>query len=175
VARTLGTEKPTNATNQRSIGRCERKTGMARDGREFRERRHVNEPIATHFDREIVTAVFAFRAYLRRYPPRRRVIEQQRFDHRLQQVDQIVVPPHVRELVREDGLQLLVRQTGQGCRGKQDDRLQPAHQRRRGNRTRLEDADRSTQPQARRDAGGSRFHRWRHGVDGAACEPPGED
>ena len=40
-------------------------------------------------------------------PPDRRVVEEQRLDQRLQQVDQIVVAADVRELVREDGLELV--------------------------------------------------------------------
>jgi hypothetical protein len=35
------------------------------------------------------------------------MVKEQRFDERLQQVDQVVVPSNVRQLVREDCLELL--------------------------------------------------------------------
>ncbi len=51
-----------------------------------------------------------------REPPHGRVIEQQRLDQRLQQVDEIVVAADVRELVRENRLELLRRQAGERAR-----------------------------------------------------------
>ena len=63
--------------------------------------------IAAQADGEIVAAVLALGANPPRQPPDGRVIEQQRLDERLQQVDEIVVPADVRELVRQDRLELL--------------------------------------------------------------------
>ena len=46
-------------------------------------------------------------AHLPRDPPHGGMIEEHRLDHRLQQVHEIVVTPHVRELVRENRFELL--------------------------------------------------------------------
>ena len=97
---------------------------------ELGERRRVGHRIAAQAHREIVAAVLALDADPARQPPHRRVIEQQRLDERLQQVDEVVVTPDVRELVREDRLELVRRQAGQRARRQQDDRLQPADHRR---------------------------------------------
>jgi hypothetical protein len=59
---------------------------------------HVDHAIA-HGHREVVAAVLALGAHLPRHPPHGRMVEEQRLDHRLEQVHQIVLPPHVRQLV----------------------------------------------------------------------------
>ena len=101
---------------------------------EVGQRARVGVRIAAQADREIVAAVLALGANPPRQPPHRRVVEQQRLDQRLQQVDEIVVAADVRELVGEDRLELLRREPGQRARRQQHHRPQPADHRRHGHR-----------------------------------------
>ena len=93
-----------DTSDQRPISRCQRKAAMARNRCQFCQRRDIDQPVAAHFHRHIVTAVFPFLSHLSGYPPHRGVIEQQGFNHRLQQVDQVIVAPHVCQFVRQDRL-----------------------------------------------------------------------
>jgi hypothetical protein len=86
------------------------------------ERSRVGVRIAAQAHREIIAAVLALDPDSARYPPDRRMIEEQRLDERLQQVDDVVVPPDVRELVRENRLELVWRETGKRARRQQNDR-----------------------------------------------------
>ena len=71
------------------------------------ERARVQEHVARQgHDRRVVARVLPLGAQAAREPPRRRVVEEQDFRRRLQKVDQVVVAPYVRQLVREHGLQL---------------------------------------------------------------------
>ena len=135
---------------------------MTGDRRQLGQRGDVDQPIAAHVHGEIVAAVFALGADLRRHPPHRRVIEQQRLDHRLQQVDEIVVTADVRELVREDRLQLLGRQARERRRRQQHHRLHPADQRRHHDRARFDDRDGAAKLQSLGDHAGGGDDRRRH-------------
>src|SRR2546429_5685529 len=83
--------------------------------------------VAAHGDGEIVAAVLAFFAHLLRHPPHRRVVEQQGLDHRLDEVDEIVVSPHVGQLVREQRVELQRGESRQRACRKEDHRAQPPH------------------------------------------------
>jgi hypothetical protein len=93
------------------------------------ERAGVGQDIARDRDREIVAAVFAFRADLRGDPPDGRVIEEHRLHHALQQVNQIVVAANVRELMRQQRLHVLRRQAAERSHRREDDRPQPSEHR----------------------------------------------
>ncbi len=93
---------------------------------EIREGLRVRIGIAAETDRQVVAAVFALDPDGTRQPPYGRVIEQQRFDERLDQVDEVVVAPHVREFVGEDRFDLGRRQSGERAHGQQHDGLEPA-------------------------------------------------
>ena len=56
---------------------------------------------------DIVTAVSAFDPDAAGHPPDGRVVEEQRFDDVLEQIDQIVVSTDVRQFVYQDGLELI--------------------------------------------------------------------
>src|SRR5438067_959223 len=77
-------------------------------------------------DGEIVAAVFALVANAIGNPPHRRVIEHQRLDERLHQIDEEVVAADVRELVRKNHLDLLGRETRERRGGEKNHRTQPA-------------------------------------------------
>ena len=104
VHRSLAAENAPHAIEQRPVGGREREATMAGQRGELSERRGIHQSIAAHFHRQIVTAMFPLGANLRRHPPRGGVVEQQRFNHRLQQVDEIVVTADVGKLVRENGV-----------------------------------------------------------------------
>ena len=98
----------TRPTSEPSVAASANAAALHR--RQLGERRDIDQAIAADRDRQIVAAVLALGAHFGRHPPHGRVIEEQRLDDRLQQVDEIVVPPHVRELVRENRFELLRRQ-----------------------------------------------------------------
>jgi hypothetical protein len=93
---------------------------------ELGQRPRVRDAIAAEGDGEIVAAVFALGPGLARQPPHARMVEEQRLDRGLHQVGEIVVPPHVRQLVSENRLQLVWRQPGERARWHEHHRLEPA-------------------------------------------------
>jgi hypothetical protein len=133
VRRPLTAKDAANAAKERAVSRGKRESTMGCDRHQFRQRRHIQKAIAAYFDRKIVAAVLAFFPHLRRYPPHRGVIEQQRFNHGLQKINQVVVTTDVRELVGEDRLQLFRREAGKGRGREQHHRFYPTNQGRYGN------------------------------------------
>ena len=92
---------------ERSVGCAEREERrLPPKLLETNERLHVAFPIAARGHSQVVAAVFAQDAQLVRNPPHGRMVEEQGFDDRLNQVHEIVVPPHVCELVRQDRFEL---------------------------------------------------------------------
>ena len=86
----------------------------------------IRHPIPTHLHRHIVATMLALDSHLRGDPPNGRVIEEQCLGDALQAVDEVVVSSHVRQLVRNDGVELIGRQASErGCREEQC-RLQPS-------------------------------------------------
>ena len=79
---------------------------------------------------DVIAAVFPFLADLGRDPPDRGVIKQEGLDPDLDEVDQIVVPPDVRELVGQECIDLRSREPGERTGGQENDRPQPADDRR---------------------------------------------
>ena len=73
---------------------------------ELGERARIAERIARTSDHQIVTAVLALLAHHARYPAHDGVIEEQRFDDHLQEIDEVVVAPHMCELVHHDELEV---------------------------------------------------------------------
>src|SRR5450631_2398691 len=86
----------------------------------------ICERIATDRHGHIVATLFALGANVPRHPPDRRVVEQQGFGHALQNVNQKIVPPDVRELMQQQRLQMLSRQTAERPYWDQYHRTQPA-------------------------------------------------
>src|SRR2546427_6346499 len=82
--------------------------------------------IAAHPDCQIVAAVLALFPDAARYPPHRRMIEEQRLYDALDDVHEVVVAAHVSQLVCEQHLELLRRQTRERTSGHEDHRTQPA-------------------------------------------------
>ncbi len=120
-------DQPLHAMDQRSIRRRQR---QARSGGPHAlhvdERRRVQARVTAHPHDEIVAAVLTLITHTSRHPPDRGMIEEERFDHALQHIDQVVVATHVRQLMGEQNLELLRREAGERARRYEDDRPQPA-------------------------------------------------
>jgi hypothetical protein len=156
---------PAHALEQRtSVRRHGQRETFGAQLLEARERPRVLERVAAHGDREVVAAVLALHAHAARDPPHGRVVEQQRLDDRLQQVDEEVVPPDVRELVRQDHLELRRRQPGHRARRKKDRRAHEPDHRGHGHRRGLEQAHEPLYAQRRAETA----RRILHGV-GRGC------
>ena len=96
---------------------------------ERRERAGVHDAIGADGDDDVVAAELAFEADAPRQPPDGRVIEEQRLDRALEEIDQVVVPPDVRQLVRENRVELGRREAGQHARRNDNRRTDPADER----------------------------------------------
>ena len=66
---------------------------------QLRQRARIRERIARDRNGHIVAAQFALGAKVPRHPPDRGMVEQQSFGDALQHIDQIIVPPDVRQLM----------------------------------------------------------------------------
>ena len=126
-------EQPAHAPDERAIGRRQRRARHRGHRGKVGERGHVLHPIA-HADRHIVATVFPLAADFARHPPDGGMVEQQRLDNRLQEVDDVVVAPDVRQFVGEKRLDLRRREARQGRRRQQHHGLQPANENRNGHR-----------------------------------------
>ena len=118
------------------------------------KRRHVGGPVAADADGDIVTAVLALGPDAARDPPDGGVIEQNRLDEALQQVDQVVVSAEVGDLVGEDGLNVRRGQSRQHAHRHQHRGTQDTHRHGSGEPGRFEQADRSGQAQLPGDPSG---------------------
>ena len=151
-------EQPPDPLQQRSAGRREHQiAGCRTQPFELGERRCVRDRVAAQAHGEIVAAVLPLGANPPRQPPHRRVIEQQRFDDGLEEIDDVVVTPDVGELVREDGFHLVRREAGHGAGRQQHDRLQPADDGRHCNARRLQQPDRAADVQPAHQAARGRL------------------
>ncbi len=109
----------------------------------------VMQAVLADVDHQIVAAVFALGADLARYPPDGRVIEQERFDGRLNQVDQVIVPANVGQLVRQNRFELLWREAGQRAGRQQDHRFEMPDDRGDVHADRLHEPDSPTDAEPR--------------------------
>src|ERR1700684_539405 len=78
---------------------------------QLRQSARISERISTDRYGHIVAAQLALGAYVPRHPPDRGMVEQQSFGGALQNVDQIIVPANVRQLMQQQRLQMLRGQT----------------------------------------------------------------
>ena len=93
----------------------------------FNQDFRVDLAVAAQANRDVVTTVFAFGANPFRKPPYRRVVEEDRFDRALDDVDDVVMPPDVRELMRENGAELFGGKSEDQGNRQQHHRAQPPH------------------------------------------------
>ena len=155
-------EKTAHPRQKRSTGdRHGKGRPCAAELLEIGERARVRDAIAAELDREIVAAVLALNPDSVREPPDRRVIEEQRFDDRLQQVDEVVVPPHVGQFVRDHRLELRGRQPGKRARRQQNHRTKPTDDRRHVDDRGFQCTHRARDAQLARHFGDSRSQRRR--------------
>ena len=172
-------EQPAHAQQERAAVCRQRERRPLTKRLEIGKRAGVGDRITTQADGEVVAAVLALRANASRQPPDGGVIEEQRLDERLQEIDQIVVAPDVRELVRQNRLELLGRQAGQRARRHQHDRLDPADDGRNVNAGRFENRDAAREVKAAGEADRHRLPRVagrRNAVRAQPLDPapPGE-
>jgi hypothetical protein len=91
----------------------------------------TRDPVARDGEGQVVAAVLPLGPDAARHPPGRRVVEEQRLDHALKQVDQVIVAQHVGQLVRQQRFEMCRRQFRQHRGREQDERLHdPDYQRR---------------------------------------------
>ena len=166
-------EQPARAREQRAVRGSEREQ-VARllELFETEQRMDVRLPAAADADREVVAAVFARVADLPRHPPHRRVIEEQRLDDGLREVHEVVVPPHVRELVRDDRFELRHAQAGEDGRRHDNDRRHVAEDDRHAYADRREDGHRSRDAQPFRQCREPGLTPVRHRPDAVDAQSP---
>jgi hypothetical protein len=151
VVRRGRAEHAPDPRKQRSVGRRNGEgPPVAASALEFGERAHVLHGIAAQAHRQVVAAVLPLDPHASREPPYRRMVEEQSLDHRLEYVDEVVVPSHVRELVCQDGLELCGRQPGERADRNQQHRFEPADHRRdvHGRRLKCDHPGRQVEPPA---------------------------
>ena len=133
-------EDPPDAVQELSAAGCGNGNGQSRrpPGLELRQRLRISDAIAAHSNRHIVATVFAFGPNPVRQPPDRGVIKEKRLRERLEQIDGVVVTADVRQLVRENRLDLRRRQRCHRCDRKKNDRAKAPDQRRDVDEPRLD-------------------------------------
>jgi hypothetical protein len=112
----------------------------------------IQEGVAADGYREVVATVLTLHPDGVRDPPHARVVEQHGLDDRLKEVDEIVVPADVRELVRQHGFDLLGGEPGHGGRGKQQHGFQRTDHDRHLNPRRLQQPYVCAEPKPHREA-----------------------
>ena len=148
-------DQAADAVDERAAGRRQDEAARIRaQFLEVGEGFRVSVGIAAEPDREIVAAVLALNADPARQPPYGGVIEEQRLDERLEQVDEVVVTTDVRELMRQDRFELLRPHARQRARRHQHDRPQPSDDRGHLDHRRLQEPNRPGDVQALREPGG---------------------
>ena len=106
-------------------GRQCKRRGRA-PGFDRRECFRVFDRVAAHAQRHVVATVLALDSQPAGQPPHGRMIEEQGFSDRLDQVDEVIVPLNVRELVRQDGVRLRGREIRERRHRHDDDGPEPA-------------------------------------------------
>ena len=135
-----GSQQTSNSGDECAAGRRESQRRVNDSAAlELDERLGVADRVAADGKRDEVAAVLAFAPDARREPPDSGMVEEQRFRERLQQVDEEVVSPDVRELVSEDRFDLRRRQPGERRNGQQNHRPHPPDDRRRVHVRRVHD------------------------------------
>ena len=114
------------------------------------KRPHIFGFASTSRDCCIVTAILALDTNPPRDHPHRRMIEQHGLGKRLKQIDEVVMPTDVRQLVGQNCVQLRGRQARHQIDRKQNHRPQPADHRRRFDQQRLDQSHRPTDPKSSR-------------------------
>ena len=79
------------------------------------------------------------------------MIEEKRFDNRLQRVHEIVMPLHMRQLVSQHGIEMCGWQPGDHADREQDYRAQPTDDRRHANDLGCKNVDRSADAKTLRE------------------------
>ena len=159
--------QPADAIEQRGAirGHRQARRGSAQTF-EVRQGAGVAQPVAANRHGQVIAAVLPLAPHLGGNPPDRRVIEKKGFHRRLQKIDQIVVAPHVGQLMSEDRFELPRREPGQRAHGDQDHRPQPADHRRHRHGRRFQELDGASDAQSARQHA---HRRLQIAAQGLAC------
>ncbi len=122
-----GRQQALNAVDQRAAagGHGEGRIGLAVLF-DVDQGTRIDHAIATELGGEIVAAVLSFDANLAGNPPDRGVIEEQRVDGGLQQIDEVIVAADMGQFVRQQSFQGAPVEAGERCGGHEDYRAQPS-------------------------------------------------
>jgi hypothetical protein len=118
-------EQARHAMGQGAAGRGQRGAD-ARRGGDPEERAGVCGRVAGDRHGDVVAAQLAFGVDVSRDPPDGWVVEEQRFNHGLGEVHEIVVAADMRQLVEEEGLEVRGGEAGEGARGHEHQGPEPA-------------------------------------------------
>ena len=141
-------QKPTDSCFEFAAVGSRGKFWNRRKFRELGECPRVVHGFAREPDRNIIAAILALSADVSGKQPDRRVIEQERFDHALTQVHNIIIPTYMSQLVSKHRDKLFPRKSCNGSRWQQHHWLQPADCCRHGHQSGLKDANDTSQSQA---------------------------
>ena len=151
-------DQPADTIEQRAARRRQDEgAGIGAQFLEVGKRLCVGVWVTTEAHGKVVAAVLAFDADAPRQPPDSGVVEEQRFDERLHEVHEVVVTPDVRQLMRENRLELLGSHPGHRAHGHEDDWAQPSDHRGHLYQRGFEDSNRPRNVQALREPGGNLF------------------
>ena len=116
--RTGVAEQPCDAVGERAaVGGDGSFEGCRTAGFPLGQGLYVGQYVAGDGDGHVVAARFALAAEMSGDPPDRGVVEEQRLGDALQDVDQIIVTPDVREFVHEEGFEVFGRQSAERAHG----------------------------------------------------------
>ena len=137
-------QQPGDAMRQGAAGRGHDRLELGRTRRfQLRQGARIGEGIAVDARRPVVATQLALRANVAGHPPDRGMVEQQRLDDALQDVDQIIVAADVRQFVKQKRFHLFGRQSGERADRHQHDGTKPAHDRGRLHQRRNQEAHRA--------------------------------
>ena len=105
-----------------------------------RERAGIPQGVPAETHRNVVAAVLALDTQRVREPPHRGVVEEHRLQDRLDKVHQVIVSPHVRELVGQDCTELRGCEAGHQADRNEDHGSQPSDHHRHLRDGRLDDS-----------------------------------
>ena len=110
-------------TGQQHAPRRRRREYRRSGPRDGRQGLYIDRAVGHQLDCHIIAAMLTLRSHPCRNPPDGRVVKQQGLNDTLHQIQQIVLPHNVRELMRQQSFQLITRQLSHQTAGQQNDRL----------------------------------------------------
>src|ERR1041384_491069 len=154
VCRRSAWQQPLNSDQQRTaVCRDSQLNLRAAEAFESCECTSISQYVAARRDSSVIAAMLALLSRLRRNPPNRGMIEKQGLDAGLHEIDEIIVPANVSELVGEQRFPLCSAESSERARGQKDHRPQPTDDRRYFYQCRLAQANRPRNAKPMREPG----------------------